>query len=82
MVNMLQLSSECGKSGLYDFQVAYLEDEKRPGRPKKFEDKELEAVLDDILPHWNTVHTKTGYHKLTGNFDKNRMNIFIDRISF
>ena len=30
------------KSGDFDF-----EDEERPGQPKKFEDKELEALLDE-----------------------------------
>ena len=43
MVNMLQLSERARfKSG--DFG---LEDEERPGQPKKFEDEDLEALLDE-----------------------------------
>ena len=43
MVNMLQLS-ESAKSGSHDLKVCDfgLEDEERPGQPKKFEDEELD----------------------------------------
>ena len=48
MVNMLQLSERV-KSGLHEFKSGDfgLEDEERPGQPNKFEDEELEALLDE-----------------------------------
>ena len=30
-----------------------LEDEEHPGQPKKFEDEEMEVLLDEVLLGWN-----------------------------
>ena len=47
MANMLKLSERKKWFARFKSDDFGLEDEERPGQPKKFEDEELEALLDE-----------------------------------